>query len=155
MARPPVPPLHLSKKERSPLGVIAASISCPHRAREGSQRPVDGRRRRCELDHRRGSGCLTVDESPMAESLRASRVDWVGEVHEGCGRKTGCRPRTNRPDDQRHAAHDGAWCHPIDRIARWPITAGSHTTVQREWQARRTRISPWSRRLERSGIRGQ
>jgi len=32
MARPPAPPLHLTKKERTQLEEIAASVSLPHRA---------------------------------------------------------------------------------------------------------------------------
>src|SRR5271155_2859929 len=87
MARPPAPPLHLSKKERAALEGIAASISLPHRAvreAKGLLMAGDG-----------------VANSSIAEALGVSRstvlqwrshfesdgVGWVGEVHEGRGRK--------------------------------------------------------------------
>ena len=87
MARPPAPPLQLSKKERTALEGIAASVSLPHRAvreAKGLLMAGDG-----------------VANSSIAEALGVSRstvlqwrshfesdgVAWVGEVHEGRGRK--------------------------------------------------------------------
>jgi DNA-binding CsgD family transcriptional regulator len=87
MARPPAPPLHLTKRERAQLEEIASSVSLPHRAvreAKGLLMAGDG-----------------VANTSIAEVLGVSRstvllwrshfetdgVGWVGEVHEGRGRK--------------------------------------------------------------------
>jgi transposase len=136
MARPPAPRLHLTKKERASLQEIAASVSLPHRAvreAKGLLMAGDG-----------------IANTAIAETLDVSRstvlqwrahfdldgIDWVGQVHEGRGRKPVITQaqidqmiddtRTTTPPDATHwsnrtmAEHSGL----------------SRTTVQREWKAR-------------------
>jgi transposase len=136
MARPPAPPLHLTKKERASLQEIATSVSLPHRAvreAKGLLMAGDG-----------------IANTAIAETLDVSRstvlqwrahfeldgIDWVGRVHEGRGRKPVITQaqidqmiddtRTTTPPDATHwsnrtmAEHSGL----------------SRTTVQREWKAR-------------------
>jgi hypothetical protein len=136
MARPPAPPLQLSKKERSALEGIAASISLPHRAvreAKGLLMAGDG-----------------VANSTIAETLGVSRstvlqwrghfdsdgVEWVGEVHEGRGRKPVI---TQEQIDQ--MISDTLHTTPPDATHWSNRTMADHcglsrTTVQREWQAR-------------------
>src|ERR1039457_1068795 len=142
MARPPAPPLHLTKRERAQLEGIAASVSLPHRAvreAKGLLMAGDG-----------------VANTSIAETLGVSRstvlqwrshfesdgVGWVGEVHEGRGRKPvitqaqidqmiSVTLHTTLPDathwsNRTMAEHSGL----------------SRTTVQREWQARGIKPTP-------------
>ena len=73
MARPPAPPLHLTKKERATLEDIAASVSLPHRAvreAKGLLMAGDGVANSSIAE---ALGRLTFDGSPMAEPLRVRR----------------------------------------------------------------------------------
>src|ERR1035437_3232221 len=136
MARPPAPPLPLTKKERSALEGIAASVSLPHRAvREvkGLVMAGDG------IANTVIGETLGVSRSTVIqwrEHFEADGIEWVGKVHEGRGRKPIISPETiakmiddtrnTTPSDATHwsnrsmAAHSGL----------------SRTTVQREWKAR-------------------
>jgi transposase len=136
MARPPAPPLPLTKKERSALEGIAASVSLPHRAvreAKGLLMAGDG------IANTLIGETLGVSRSTVIqwrEHFEADGIEWVGKVHEGRGRKPIISPETiakmiddtrnTTPPDATHwsnrsmAAHSGL----------------SRTTVQREWKAR-------------------
>jgi transposase len=136
MARPPAAPLKLSKKERSSLSAISASVSLPHRAvreAKGLLLAGDG------VANTRIASALGVSRSAVIEwreHFETDGVDWVGEVHEGRGRKPVISQDridqmiedtlTTRPPEATHwsnrsmAEHSGL----------------SRTTVQREWNAR-------------------
>jgi len=136
MARPPAPPLPLTKKERSSLEGIAASVSLPHRAvseAKGLLMAGDG------IANTANAEALGVSRSTVLqwrEHFEVDGVSWVGKVHEGRGRKPVITQdqidkmiddtRTTTPPDATHwsnrtmAEHSGL----------------SRTTVQREWKAR-------------------
>jgi transposase/DNA-binding CsgD family transcriptional regulator len=136
MARAPAPPLRLTKKERAALDVIAASVSSPHRAvreAKGLLMASDG-----------------VANTTIAETLGVSRstvlqwrdhfetdgLEWVGEVHEGRGRK----PVISQ-DRIDQMIHDTLHTTPPDATHWSNRTMAEHcglsrTTVQREWKAR-------------------
>src|SRR5674476_1317352 len=136
MARPPAPPLPLTKKERSSLEGIAASVSLPHRAvreAKGLLMAGDG------IANTANAEALGVSRSTVLqwrEHFEVDGVSWVGKVHEGRGRKPVITQdqidkmiddtRTTTPPDATHwsnrtmAEHCGL----------------SRTTVQREWKAR-------------------
>ena len=136
MARPPAPPLRLTKKERASLEAIAASVSLPHRAVREAQGLLMA-----------GDG---VANTIIAESLGVSRstvlqwrahfecdgVEWVGEVHEGRGRKPVI---SQEVIDQ--MINDTLHTTPRDATHWSNRTMAKHcglsrTTVQREWKAR-------------------
>ncbi len=136
MARPPAAPLQLSKKERTALEGIAASVSLPHRAvreAKGLLMAGDG-----------------VANSSIAETLGVSRstvlqwrnhfesdgVGWVGEVHEGRGRKPVITQEQidQMISDTLHTTPPGA-THWSNRTMAEHCGL-SRTTVQREWKAR-------------------
>src|ERR1039458_6352451 len=87
MARPPAPPLHLTKKERASLEDIAGSVSLPHRAvreAKGLLMAGDGAANTSIAE------ALGVSRSTVLQwrqHFESDGVDWVGEVHEGRGRK--------------------------------------------------------------------
>jgi transposase len=136
VARPPAPPLRLTKKERASLEGIAGSISLSHRAvREatGLLMAGDG------IANTAIAQDLGVSRSTVIqwrEHFEVDGVEWVGRVHEGRGRKPVITQdriakmiddtRNTTPPDATHwsnrtmAEHSGL----------------SRTTVQREWKAR-------------------
>ena len=162
MARPPAPPLHLSNKERSALEGIAARRSASALlagSTDSSRRPSSAVKiaASVSLPHRavrEAKGLLMagdgVANSSIAEALGVSRstvlqwrshfesdgVDWVGEVHEGRGRKPVI---TQEQIDQMISAT--LHTTPPDATHWSNRTMADHcglsrTTVQREWQAR-------------------
>ena len=136
MARPPAPALHLTKKERASLQEIATSVSLPHRAvreAKGLLMAGDG------IANTAIAEALDVSRSTVLQwraHFELGGVEWVGQVHEGRGRKPVITQdqidkmikdtRTTTPADATHwsnrtmAEHSGL----------------SRTTVQREWKAR-------------------
>ena len=136
MARPPAPPLRLTKKETGALEGIASSVSLPHRAvreAKGLLMAGDG------IANSTIAVDLGVSRSTVLQwrqHFETDGVEWVGEVHEGRGRKPVITQeqidqmiedtRTTTPPDATHwsnrtmAEHCGL----------------SRTTVQREWKAR-------------------
>ena len=136
MARPPAPPLRLTKKERGALEGIASSVSLPHRTvreAKGLLMAGDG------IANSTIAIDLGVSRSTVLQwrqHFETDGVEWVGEVHEGRGRKPVITQeqidqmiedtRTTTPPDATHwsnrtmAEHCGL----------------SRTTVQREWKAR-------------------
>jgi transposase len=136
MAHPPPPPVRLSKTERTALEDIAASVSLPYRAvreAKGLLMAGDG-----------------VANASIAEALGVSRstvlqwrthfetdgVTWVGQVHEGRGRK----PVIGQ-DRIDQMIHDTLYSTPPDATHWSNRTMAEHcglsrTTVQREWKAR-------------------
>jgi len=136
MARPPAPRLHLTKKERAWLEDVAASVSLPHRA------------------VREAKGLLMAGEgtanTSIADALGVSRstvlqwrdhfetdgIEWVGEVHEGRGRKPVISQKRidQMIDDTLHTTPPDA-THWSNRTMAEHCGL-SRTTVQREWKAR-------------------
>jgi transposase len=136
MARPPAPPLHLSHKERTSLEGIAGSVSLPHRAvreAKGLLMAGDG------VANSSIAEVLGVSRSTVLqwrEHFESDGVDWVGEVHEGRGRKPVI---TQEQIDQ--MINETLHTTPPDATHWSNRTMAKHcglsrTTVQREWKAR-------------------
>ena len=88
------------------------------------------------LEHRRGSRRLTLNGAKWRSHFESDGVEWVGEVHEGRGRKPVI---TQEQIDQ--MINDTLHTTPGDATHWSNRTMAehcglSHTTVQREWQAR-------------------
>src|ERR1035437_9501256 len=106
MARPPAPPLPLTKKERSSLAGITAGVSLPHRAvreAKGLLMAGDG------IANMVIAETLGVSRSTVIqwrEHFEIDGVSWVGKVHEGQGRKPVITAETiaNMIDDTRNTA---------------------------------------------------
>src|ERR1039458_10011959 len=87
MARPPAPSLHLTKKERAELEEIAPSVSLSHlavREAKGLLMAGDG------VANSRIAEALGLSRSTVLQwrsHFETDGVGWVGEVHEGRGRK--------------------------------------------------------------------
>jgi transposase len=136
MARSPAPPLPLSNAERAALREIAESVSRPYRAvREAKGLLMAGE----GIANTKIADALGVSRSTVIEwreHFKRDGVQWVGEVHEGRGRKpvidkavidkmiedttTTTPPAATHWSNRTMAAHCGL----------------SRTTVQREWKAR-------------------
>ena len=136
MAHAPAPPLRLTKRERASLHEIASSVSLAHRAvreAKGLLMAADG-----------------IANTAIAEALGVSRstvlqwrahfeldgVEWVGQVHEGRGRKP-----VITQDQIEKMLDDTRTTTPIDATQWSNRTMAKHsglsrTTVQREWKAR-------------------
>ena len=136
MAHPPAPPLLLSKKERAWLEATAASVSLPHRAvreAKGLLLAGDG------VANASIAETLGVSRSTVLQwrgHFEADGVAWVGEVHEGRGRK----PQISQ-DRIDQMIQDTLQTTPAEATHWSNRTMAEHcglsrTTVQREWKAR-------------------
>src|ERR1035437_2441234 len=136
MARPPAPPLHLTKKERAELEDIAGSVSLPHRAvreAKGLLLAGDG------MANTSIAEALGVSRSTVLQwrnHFETDGVGGVGEVHEGRGRK----PVISQ-DQIDQMINDPLHTIPSDATHWSNLTMAEHcglsrTTVQREWKAR-------------------
>jgi transposase len=136
MAHAPAPRLRLTKKERAALEKIASSVSSPYRGvreAKGLLMAAEG------IANTTIATDLGVSRSTVLQwrqHFETDGVEWVGQVHEGRGRKPVITQdqidqmiadtRTTTPPDATHwsnrtmARHSGL----------------SRTTVQREWKAR-------------------
>src|ERR1017187_6372102 len=136
MARPPAPSLHLTKKERTELEEIALSVSLPHRAvreAKGLLMAGDG------VANSRIAEALGVSRSTVLQWLSHFETDgvgWVGEVHEGRGRKPVITQEQidQMINDTLHTTLPDA-THWSNRTMA-EHSGLSRTTVQREWKAR-------------------
>jgi DNA-binding XRE family transcriptional regulator len=136
MARPPAPPLPLTKRERKALEAIAGSVSLPHRAvREAKGLLMAGE----GVANTSIADALGVSRSTVLQwrtHFETDGVDWVGEVHEGRGRKPVIAQEqiAQMIDDTLHTTPPGA-THWSNRTMAEHCGL-SRTTVQREWRAR-------------------
>src|ERR1039458_10018368 len=136
MARPPAPALHLTKKERGELEEIAGSVSLPHRAvreAKGLLMAGDG------VANSSIAVALGVSRSTVLqwrEHFESDGVGWVGQVHEGRGRKPviGQERIDQMINDTLHTTPPAA-THWSNRTMAEHCGL-SRTTVQREWKAR-------------------
>ncbi len=128
--------MHLSENERASLGVMAASVSLPHRAvREAKALLMAGD----GIANTMIASELGVSRSTVLEWRRQFDVDgveWVGRVHEGRGRKPViAQDRIDKMiDDTRNTTPPDATHWSNRSMARH--SGLSRTTVQREWKAR-------------------
>jgi len=136
MAHAPAPPLSLTSSERRSLEAIAASISLPYRAvreAKGLLMAADG------IANTTIAETLGVSRSTVIEWREHFEVDgvkWVGEVHEGRGRKSVISQETidKMIEDTLHTTPPNA-THWSNRTMA-AHSGLSRTTVQREWKAR-------------------
>ncbi len=98
MARPPAAPLPLTKKERSSLAGITASVSLPHRAvREARDLLMAGDGiANMVIAETLGVSRSTVNQ--WREHFEIDGVSWVGKVREGRGRKPVITAETSKHD---------------------------------------------------------
>jgi transposase len=136
MAHAPAPPLRLTKKERAALQEIASSVSLPHRAvreAKGLLMAGDG------IANSTIATDLGVSRSTVLQwrqHFETDGVEWVGQVHEGRGRKP-----VITQDQIDKMIEDTCTTTPPDATHWSNRTMAEHsglsrTTVQREWKAR-------------------
>src|SRR5665811_1601633 len=136
MARPPAPALHLTKRERAELDGLVGSVSLPHRAvreAKGLLMAGDG------VANSSIAVALGVSRSTVLQwrqHFETDGVGWVGQVHEGRGRKPVISQE--RIDQM---INDTLHTTPPDATHWSNRTMAEHcglsrTTVQREWKPR-------------------